>query len=220
MIAENGSTWSVASGSACRAYLRSNKKNSSHSTRPRGNLWLNHQSVCFLLESLPPPIAVSFNFDGIRAMERSDWSLKPVVDEEVQTEGDAVEVIDVSAHEPRRIPSKKRRELIKEVWEADPLRCPKCLLRLQHRSGHGVLRHLKRLAAPECASGTLVQRPPALRRRSFGLRARPATRKSPCLTSGPTFFHSAPMETYAFGFRLLANAPEGQKRFPISQLSL
>ena len=43
-----------------------------------------------------------------------------------QTEGDAVEVIDVSAHEPRRIPSKKWRELIKKVWEADPLRCPKC----------------------------------------------------------------------------------------------
>ena len=42
------------------------------------------------------------------------------------TEGDAVEVIDVSAHEPRRIPSKKWRELIKKVWEADPLRCPKC----------------------------------------------------------------------------------------------
>jgi Putative transposase len=47
-------------------------------------------------------------------------------DEEVQTEGDAVEVIDVSAHEPRRSPSKKWRELIKKVWEADPLRCPKC----------------------------------------------------------------------------------------------
>ena len=26
------------------------------------------------------------------------------------------------------------------------------------------------------------------------------------------------METHAFGFRLLANAPEGQKRFPISRL--
>ena len=115
-------------------------------------------------------------------------------DEEVQTEGDAVEVIDVSAHEPRRIPSKKWRELIKKVWEADPLRCPKCsremrivslidqedvierilrhlglwreggarafrhrpagrndprsvarrpLPRLRHRTGRGVLRHLK-----------------------------------------------------------------------------
>jgi hypothetical protein len=48
-------------------------------------------------------------------------------DEEAQAEGDAVKVIDVSAHEPRRIPSKKWRELIKKVWEADPLRCLKCL---------------------------------------------------------------------------------------------
>ena len=30
------------------------------------------------------------------------------------------------------------------------------------------------------------------------------------------FCHSAPMEMHAFGFRLRANAPEGQKRFPIS----
>ena len=47
-------------------------------------------------------------------------------DEEAQAEGDAVEAIDVSAHEPRRIPSKKWRELIKKVWEADPLRPLKC----------------------------------------------------------------------------------------------
>lgn len=36
------------------------------------------------------------------------------------------EVIDVSAFKPRRIPSKKWRELIKKVWEADPLLCPRC----------------------------------------------------------------------------------------------
>ena len=47
-------------------------------------------------------------------------------DEEVQTEGEAAEVIDASAHEPRRIPSKNWRELIKKVWEADPLWCLKC----------------------------------------------------------------------------------------------
>ena len=47
-------------------------------------------------------------------------------DEEVQTEGDAVEVIDVPAHEARRIPSTKWRELIRKVWKADPLRCLKC----------------------------------------------------------------------------------------------
>ncbi len=39
------------------------------------------------------------------------------VDEEVQTEGDAVEAIDVSAHELRRIPSKKWRELIKFTFK-------------------------------------------------------------------------------------------------------
>ena len=57
-------------------------------------------------------------------------------DEEVQTEGDAVEVIDVSAHEPRRIPSMKWRELIKKVWEADPLPCPKGSRENAHRFAH------------------------------------------------------------------------------------
>jgi hypothetical protein len=44
----------------------------------------------------------------------------------VQPDGKAAAVIDVSEHKPRRIPSKKWRELIKKVWEADPLLCPKC----------------------------------------------------------------------------------------------
>ena len=34
--------------------------------------------------------------------------------------------IDVSEHQPRRIPSAKWRELIKRVWESDPFLCPKC----------------------------------------------------------------------------------------------
>jgi len=42
-----------------------------------------------------------------------------------EPEGGA-EVIDVSGPKPRRIPSKKWRELIKKVWEADPLLCPHC----------------------------------------------------------------------------------------------
>ena len=75
------------------------------------------------------------------------------------------------------------------------------LPRLRHRTGHGVLRHLKRPAAPKCASRTPCSAAPALRRQ-FDFRAH--------------FCHSAPMETHAFGFRLRANAPEGQKRFPIS----
>ena len=46
--------------------------------------------------------------------------------EEAAAAGRAVQIIDVSEHKPRRIPSAKWRELIKKVWEADPLLCPKC----------------------------------------------------------------------------------------------
>jgi hypothetical protein len=46
--------------------------------------------------------------------------------EEAKGAGLGVQVIDVSEHKPRRIPSAKWRELIKKVWEADPLLCPKC----------------------------------------------------------------------------------------------
>ena len=41
--------------------------------------------------------------------------------EEIPATGNAVAVIDVSEHEPRRIPSAKWRELIKKVWK--PTRC-------------------------------------------------------------------------------------------------
>jgi hypothetical protein len=34
--------------------------------------------------------------------------------------------IDIAEHRPRRIPSRKWRDLIKKVWEADPLLCPRC----------------------------------------------------------------------------------------------
>ena len=43
-----------------------------------------------------------------------------------QAAGNAAAIIDVSEHKPRRIPSPKWRELIKKVWEADPLLCPRC----------------------------------------------------------------------------------------------
>ena len=46
--------------------------------------------------------------------------------EEAAAAGQVVQIIDVSEHKPRRIPSAKWRELIKTVWEADPLLCPKC----------------------------------------------------------------------------------------------
>jgi hypothetical protein len=46
--------------------------------------------------------------------------------ETAQAAGKAVAVIDVLAHKPRPIPSAQWRELIKKVWEADPLLCPRC----------------------------------------------------------------------------------------------
>lgn len=46
--------------------------------------------------------------------------------EEAKAAGQTTQVIDVSEHKSRRIPSPNWRELIKKVWEADPLLCPKC----------------------------------------------------------------------------------------------
>ena len=37
-----------------------------------------------------------------------------------------LKVIDVSDYKAKRRPSKKWRELIKKVWEVDPMICPKC----------------------------------------------------------------------------------------------
>jgi hypothetical protein len=47
---------------------------------------------------------------------------------------------------------------------------------------------------------------------------RPRNSKRPVFDFRAHFCHAAPMETHAFGCRLRANAPEGQKRFPISGL--
>ena len=38
----------------------------------------------------------------------------------------AIEIIEHRALKPRRIPSRSWRELIKKVWEVDPLLCPQC----------------------------------------------------------------------------------------------
>jgi hypothetical protein len=60
-----------------------------------------------------------------------------------------IEIIDVSEHRPRRPPSKKWRELIKKVWEADPMLCPKCSREMrivalidEHEVIERILRHL------------------------------------------------------------------------------
>ena len=42
-----------------------------------------------------------------------------------------MEGIDISEYQPRRIPSAKCRELIRNVWEVAPLLCPLCQMALQ-----------------------------------------------------------------------------------------
>lgn len=46
--------------------------------------------------------------------------------EQSRKEADGIELIDVSEHKPKSIPSKHWRDLIKKVWEVDPLLCPMC----------------------------------------------------------------------------------------------
>jgi hypothetical protein len=60
-----------------------------------------------------------------------------------------VTVLDVSDHRPRRVPSKTWRELIKKIWEVDPLSCPRCdhemkIISLIHEADviERILRHL------------------------------------------------------------------------------
>ena len=58
-------------------------------------------------------------------------------------------MLDVSSHQPGRAPSKTWRELIKKIWEVDPLSCPRCgyemkLISLIHEPDviARILRHL------------------------------------------------------------------------------
>ena len=81
-----------------------------------------------------------------------------------------VDVIDVSEYHPPRIPSKKWRELIKKVWEVDPLICPDCgaemkLIALLDDPVviEKILRHLKlwpEQATPACLSRAPPTIPP------------------------------------------------------------
>jgi len=44
----------------------------------------------------------------------------------LQSTASSLQSIDISDYQPRRVPSRKWRELIKKVWEVDPLICPHC----------------------------------------------------------------------------------------------
>ena len=50
--------------------------------------------------------------------------LKEAEDEEQKKK--IIRTIDVSGYQPKRTASKKWRELIKKIWESDPLICPRC----------------------------------------------------------------------------------------------
>jgi hypothetical protein len=71
-------------------------------------------------------------------------------DESVTSEVNSqVTVLDVSEHRQRRVPSKTWRELIKKIWEVDPLSCPRCahemkIISLIHEAGviERILRNL------------------------------------------------------------------------------
>jgi len=47
-------------------------------------------------------------------------------DEDFLQVPEEVDVLDISAYSPQRIPSRTWRECIKKIWEVDPLECPRC----------------------------------------------------------------------------------------------
>ncbi len=79
--------------------------------------------------------AVAMGRQGRRRMERYyGWYSNRARGERAKKQAECpeganptgVQVIDVSDYQPRRLPSKKWRELIKKVWELDPMNCPQC----------------------------------------------------------------------------------------------
>ena len=60
-----------------------------------------------------------------RGLREKQGNLTPD-DQPLDETDEAIEIIDVSEYQPRRIPSKQWRECIKKIYETDPLCCPKC----------------------------------------------------------------------------------------------
>lgn len=59
---------------------------------------------------------------------RGERSKRGLENPGVETADSAKElaIIDISGHQPKKIPSPTWRECIKKVWEVDPLKCPQC----------------------------------------------------------------------------------------------
>ena len=89
----------------------------------------------------------------------------------------------------------------------------------RHRTGSSRSCHLKRPAASSSSARTLVQRPPSLRRQLFRVADALRNPKKTVFDFRAHFCHAAPMETHAFGLRIPANAPKGQKPFSVSRKS-
>ena len=83
-----------------------------------------------------------------------------------------VTVLDVSDYQPARIPAKTWRDLIKKIWEVDPLTCPRCghdmkIISLIHEPAviERILRHLglwKQQTAPSGRRATAPEHGPVV----------------------------------------------------------
>jgi len=57
---------------------------------------------------------------------RKERTLRPGDKPPGKKDGVDFTILDVSDYDPPHVPSKTWRELIKKVWEVDPLTCPRC----------------------------------------------------------------------------------------------
>ena len=86
--------------------------------------------VAAVVQHIPPPGFQMVRYYGWYSNRtRGDRKLPGVHKPGTGTdaaEAAEVEILNVSEHQPKKVPSKTWRELIWKVWEVDPLRCPKC----------------------------------------------------------------------------------------------
>jgi hypothetical protein len=61
-----------------------------------------------------------------KGQRRKEGVLRPGDKPPGKEDGVDFTILDVSDYDPPHVPSKTWRELIKKVWEVDPLTCPRC----------------------------------------------------------------------------------------------
>jgi hypothetical protein len=86
--------------------------------------------IAAVTQHIPPPgfqMVRYYGWYSNRARgDRKRRGIQPPGANADETLAAEAEIIDVSEHLPKKVPSKTWRELIWTVWEVDPLRCPKC----------------------------------------------------------------------------------------------